>query len=276
MTADHWGNGSSNGASAVVGNGASNRDSNGAGNGPSSAPALGASAELELAEVDSSAPSSAACSALREPQSASLGPREPAPHSSSASAEDSAALLRSATPPLGGCACAEEEQNGAGVDAIEPNGTARTGIRERDEAGRFALGNRAALGHGGAAHNLARWRRLAHEATTDEDHLEVWRGLIECAKNREPWAVVVYLNYTHGRPPPHQVADELDKGEMMRQEFRRIQERLFAPEEVVEMAERYAGEELQSLRAQLQHAQEFQAKLLRERSEWFARMEHVK
>ena len=80
-----------------------------------------------------------------------------------------------------------------------PNGTAATAMVVRDDEGRFLPGNQLAKGHGGSAHDLARWRRLALEATTEQDMIDVWRTLIACAKAGEPWAVHEFLDRTHGK-----------------------------------------------------------------------------
>jgi len=60
-------------------------------------------------------------------------------------------------------------------------------------------GNRAAVGRGGGAGELARWRRLALEATSEQDMLDAWAKLVECAKAGEPWAVHEFLDRTMGK-----------------------------------------------------------------------------
>lgn len=69
----------------------------------------------------------------------------------------------------------------------------------RDSEGRFLPGNRASVGNGGGAKDLARWRRVALESTTDQDMLEIWGSLVMEAKKGEPWAVHEFLDRTMGK-----------------------------------------------------------------------------
>jgi hypothetical protein len=84
-------------------------------------------------------------------------------------------------------------------ESSDPNTRKLTG---RDQAGRFGPGNTAAAGAGGGARDLARWRRVALEATTDQDMLDIWAALITSAKSSEPWAVHEFLDRTMGKAIP--------------------------------------------------------------------------
>jgi hypothetical protein len=79
----------------------------------------------------------------------------------------------------------------------------------RDSRGLFLPGNKVAVGHGGSAQAMAKWRKLAFSATTEEDMLAVWGTLIACAKAGEAWAVHEFLDRTHGKvvPPPPEAAE---------------------------------------------------------------------
>lgn len=93
---------------------------------------------------------------------------------------------------------------------ITPNGTGQADGPVRDSDGRFLPGNKAGVGHGGSAKDLARWRRVALEATTDQDMLDIWGSLITSAKQGEPWAVHEFLDRTMGKvqvAPPEAAQD---------------------------------------------------------------------
>ena len=80
-----------------------------------------------------------------------------------------------------------------------PNSAAQADGPVRDSAGRWVPGNKAGIGYGGSAKDLARWRRVALDATTDADMLEIWGKLILDAKKGEPWAVHEFLDRTMGK-----------------------------------------------------------------------------
>lgn len=89
------------------------------------------------------------------------------------------------------------------------NQTEQTEAPVRDSRGLFLPGNKVAAGHGGSAKAMAKWRKLAFDATTEEDMLSVWGTLIACAKAGEAWAVHEFLDRTHGKvvPPPPESAE---------------------------------------------------------------------
>lgn len=138
--------------------------------------------------------------------------------------------------PLGTCPAGTEDgaalrRPETSADVVQaPNGTARTAAalepcaglpRERDEVGRFVPGNQLAKGHGGSAHNLARFRRLTLEATTEADLLDVWRTLIACAKAGEPWAVHEFLDRTMGKVALPKPEPAEDLSEVLAREYQR-------------------------------------------------------
>ena len=96
------------------------------------------------------------------------------------------------------------------ISAEGPNGTDEAEVAVRDSSGRWVPGNKAGVGHGGGAKDLARWRRVALEATSDEDMVAVWGKLIKCAKDGEAWAVHEFLDRTMGKArvaPPEAAQD---------------------------------------------------------------------
>ena len=101
------------------------------------------------------------------------------------------------------------------ISAERPNGTEEAEVSVRDSSGRWVPGNKAGVGHGGGAKDLARWRRVALEATTDEDMIAVWGKLIKCAKDGEAWAVHEFLDRTMGKARVAPVEASQDTGALM-------------------------------------------------------------
>jgi len=72
---------------------------------------------------------------------------------------------------------------------------------ERDHRGRFAPGNRAAVGRGNPhADRVAEWRAALADSVSGGDLAEVLGVLVAQAKAGEPWAVKELLNRCFGRP----------------------------------------------------------------------------
>lgn len=71
---------------------------------------------------------------------------------------------------------------------------------DRDLAtGKFIAGNKAGTT---SRKDIAKWRSLAMDATTESDMLEVWAELIRNAKAGEPWAIHEFLDRMMGKAQP--------------------------------------------------------------------------
>ena len=80
-----------------------------------------------------------------------------------------------------------------------PNETGRTD-GGRDVLGRFTQGNRAAVGAGGNAGWLRRVREAFQDVVTPAEVAEVWRRILQQAKDGEPHAQALVVRYS-GVPP---------------------------------------------------------------------------
>ena len=90
--------------------------------------------------------------------------------------------------------------NAPGNDAsTEPSGLL---VPERDEVGRFVVGNRLAVGHGGGAARIARYRSAVFAAVTEEDVRAIVRALIDEAKAGNVLAAHEILDRLLGKARP--------------------------------------------------------------------------
>jgi hypothetical protein len=84
--------------------------------------------------------------------------------------------------------------------------------QERDEQGRFGKGNRGGPGNP-FARQVARLRKAALEAVSDQDVQEIIGALKEKAKAGDVAAAKLVLSYSVGKPAPTHDPDRLDRHE---------------------------------------------------------------
>lgn len=116
----------------------------------------------------------------------------------------------------------------------DPNETAETAPTvPRDTCGRVLAGNALAKGHGGGARDLARYRKLCRENTSDEEMLAAWATLKRLAIGGEAWALHELLDRLHGKAAQPEPDKDEGLGEILAREYQRW---MLHPSEV-EMAE---------------------------------------
>ena len=99
-----------------------------------------------------------------------------------------------------------------------PNG--KNGVPDRDRRGRFATGNRAAVGHGGGlAAQVQRLRSELVGAVAPADVRAIARRLVKDAKAGDAHAIRLLFNYTLGRPVEADIYDRLEALETLAAEL---------------------------------------------------------
>lgn len=91
----------------------------------------------------------------------------------------------------------------------------------RDRRGRFAGGNRAAVGHStGLAAKVAKLRAALVAAVSEEDIRRIADALVKRAADGDPGSIKLLFAYVLGRPVEHDVFARLESLENLAAEIR--------------------------------------------------------
>jgi hypothetical protein len=123
-------------------------------------------------------------------------------------------------------------------------------VPERDERGRWAAGNKGALGARGNAGWMRAIRQSFQDVATPERMRAVWEGIFTEAERGEPWACALVTRYTGAPPEPEQL-QEVDMRAELLASLKEKQERWLARPGLAEAMARAekAEAELERLRA---------------------------